>query len=237
VLARVRTAHADAWAAEAALRPGGAARTLRDIRVMASGLRHPQWNAADVTGPDPDLDGARAFYAERGLALDVRVPVGMAWDRGRHVAHLRLMGLEPPAFRPAAPLPGLALHDAEPPDLDAVVALDAAAFGGGDPRPWLAPHLGAPGFTVALATLGGEPAATAYSVLTDGPALLLAGVAVAEPLRRRGIGAAISSWLLARGFAAGARLAHLQADTEAAARVYARLGFVDAGALDVFAGV
>ena len=123
-----------------------------------------------------------------------------------------------------------------------MVDLDAAAFGHprDEARPWLAPRLGADGFTVALASLGGEPAATAYSVRTDGPAgpaVLLAGVAVAEPLRRRGIGAAISSWLLARGFAAGARLAHLQADTDAAARVYARLGFADAGALEVFTEV
>jgi hypothetical protein len=44
----------------------------------------------------------------------------------------------------------------------------------------------------------------------------------------------MSSWLLARGFAAGARLGHLQADTEAAARVYARLGFADAGSLQVY---
>ena len=33
------------------------------------------------------------------------------------------------------------------------------------------------------------------------------------------------------------RLAHLQADTDAAARVYARLGFADAGALEVFTDV
>jgi predicted GNAT family acetyltransferase len=65
----------------------------------------------------------------------------------------------------------------------------------------------------------------------------VSGVAVARPLRRRGIAAAISSWLLTDGFAGGARLAHLQADTGAAARVYARLGFVDAGVLRVFEDV
>jgi GNAT superfamily N-acetyltransferase len=242
--ARVRTAHGDAWAAEGVLREptGGAARSLTGIRLMASGLPQPQWNGADVTAADPDLDEARAFYAERGLTLGVRVPEGMPWEAGHHRVRLRLMGLEPAAFRPAARVPGLVLRDAGPEDLDAVLDLDAAAFGHDreEARPWIAPHIGAPGFTVALASLADEPAATAYSVRTDGaagPCLLLAGVAVAEPLRRRGIGAAVSSWLLARGFAEGVRLAHLQADTAAAARVYARLGFVDAGALDVFTDV
>ena len=242
--ARVRTAHGDAWAAEGILREpaGGAARSLPGIRVMSSGLPQPQWNGADVTAADPDLEGARAFYAERGLTLGVRVPEGMPWDAGQHRVRLRLMGSSRRAFRPAPEVPGLALRVAGAADLDAVVELDAAAFGSGreETRPWIAPHLGAPGFTVALASLDGEPAGTGYSLRTDGaagPSLLLAGVAVAEPFRRRGIGAAVSSWLLARGFAEGARLAHLQADTDAAARVYARLGFVDAGALDVFTDV
>ena len=242
--ARVRTAHGDAWAAEGVLREpaGGAARSLAGIRVMTSGLPQPQWNGADVTAAAPDLDGARAFYAERGLTLGVRVPAGMPWDAGHHRLRLRLMGLEPAAFRPAPAVPGLHVRVAGAGDLEAVLDLDAAAFGRDrdEDRPWIAPHIAAPGFTVALAALDGEPAATAYSARTDGapgPCLLLAGVAVAEPVRSRGIGAAVSSWLLARGFAAGARLAHLQADTEAAARVYARLGFVDAGALDVFTDV
>jgi len=242
--ARVRTAHGDAWAAEGVLREplGGAARSLTGIRVMASGLPQPRWNGADVTAAYPDLDGARAFYAERGLTLGVRVPEGMRWESGRHLVRLPLMGLEPAAFRPAPEVPGLGVRVAAAGDLDTVLDLDAAAFGHDreESRGWIAPHLGAPGFTVALASLDGEPVATAYSVRTDGPAgpcLLLAGVAVAEPMRRRGIAAAVSSWLLERGFAAGARLAHLQADTEAAARVYARLGFADAGALDVFADV
>ncbi len=172
--ARVRTAHGDAWAAEGVLREplGGGTAALTGIRVMASGLPQPQWNGADVTAAHPDLDGARAFYAARGLPLGVRVPEGMAWHAGRHVLRLRLMGLEPRDFAPATDVAGLAVR-----------------------------------------------------------------AAVAAPFRRRGVAAAVSTWLLARGFESGARLAHLHADTEAAARVYARLGFSEAGALEVFAEV
>jgi predicted GNAT family acetyltransferase len=47
----------------------------------------------------------------------------------------------------------------------------------------------------------------------------------------------MSSWLLERGFAQGARLAHLHSDTATAAAVYARFGFADAGELDVYTGL
>jgi GNAT superfamily N-acetyltransferase len=239
--ARVRTAHADAWAVEGLLREaeGGGTVAMRNIRVMASGLPHPQWNGADVTGPDADLEGARAFYAERHLPWGVRVPVGIPWDAGRHLFRMRLMGLAAADFRPAPDVPELTLREAGPADVEPVLAIDAAAFGA-DPRlqrPWLEPHLDAPGITVALAELAGEPVGTAYSLRSDGaagPAVFLAGVAVAEPARRRGIAGAMSSWLLAGAFAGGARLAHLHPDTDAAARVYSRLGFSDAGALDIY---
>jgi len=70
-----------------------------------------------------------------------------------------------------------------------------------------------------------------------GPAVFLAGVAVLERARRRGIAAAMSAWLLEQAFAAGARLAHLHPDTDAAGRVYSRLGFTPAGALDIYVDV
>ena len=70
-----------------------------------------------------------------------------------------------------------------------------------------------------------------------GPALYVAGVAVAAGARRRGVGAAISSWLVAGGLEAGARLVHLHADSDPAARVYARLGFAEAPGLDVYVGL
>jgi GNAT superfamily N-acetyltransferase len=240
-LTRVQVAHADAWEAEGRLREsrGGGALAVRGLRLMASGLRHAQWNSGDVTAPDADLDAARAFYAQRGADWGVRVPAGMKWRHGRRLLRLRLMALEPPAFRPAPESPAVEVRAAAPADLDAVLAIDTAAFGvvAENERPWLEPHLAAPGITTALATLDGEPAGTGYAIRTDGragPALYIAGVAVREEARRRGVGAALSSWLLADGLRRGARLAHLHADTDAAARVYARLGFADTTGLDVY---
>jgi GNAT superfamily N-acetyltransferase len=241
---RVHAAHADAWEAEGRLRErdGGGALAVRGLRLMASGLAQAQWNSGDVTAPDADLDAARAFYAERGAEWGVRVPVGMAWPHGRRVLTLRLMALEPAAFRPAPESSGVAVRAATATDLDAVLAVDAVAFDEdpADERPWLAPHLGAAVVTTALATLDGEPAGTGYTIRTDGragPALYLAGVAVLAAARRRGVATALSSWLLARGLAGGARLVHLHADTDGAARVYAQLGFADTTGLDVYVDV
>ena len=55
--------------------------------------------------------------------------------------------------------------------------------------------------------------------------------------RRRGIAAALSSWLLERGFAAGAELAHLNPDSDEAARLYGRLGFIELPGLDVYVDI
>jgi ribosomal protein S18 acetylase RimI-like enzyme len=134
------------------------------------------------------------------------------------------------------------LHPAPPADvrvaddLDAVVAIDAAAFGG-SARAWLGPQFGAPGYETALAYLDGRAVGTGYSILSDGwagPALYIAGVAVLPEARGRGIGAALTSWLIARGFERGATLAHLHPDDAAAARLYARLGFVEVPGFNVF---
>ena len=65
-----------------------------------------------------------------------------------------------------------------------------------------------------------------------GPAVGLYGVGVVPEARRRGIGAALSAW---QAFADGAAFAHLNADTEDAARVYRRLGFVETPGFDIYA--
>jgi GNAT superfamily N-acetyltransferase len=223
----VRAAEGDAWQVHGALRAG--VRSLRGIRLMASGLEHPQYNNGDVTAADADVDGARAWYAALGVPWGMRVPVELPWTDGRFLFTKRLMGLE--RLRPAPPA-DVRVAD----DLETVVAIDAAAFAV-SAREWLAPQFGAPGYETALAHLDGRPVATGYSILSDsraGPALYVAGVAVLPEARGRGIGAALTSWLVARGFERGATLAHLHPDDDAAVRLYSRLGFVEVPGFNVF---
>jgi len=238
---RVRTAHGDAWEAEGRLRAarGGGACELRGIRLSASGIAHPQWNNGDVTAADADIEGARAFFAARAVPWGVRVPAGIPWAHGRLLFSKRLMGLLAAEHRPAPAVSGLRLRAAAPADLSTVVRIDAEAFGE-DPeleRRWLEPHLSAPGCTVALAELDGVPVGTGYSLRSDGragPCLYIAGVSVASAARRRGVAARITSWLLDRGFAAGVELAHLHPDSDAAARLYWQLGFVETPGFNVY---
>ncbi|WP_369054063.1 GNAT family N-acetyltransferase [Kineococcus terrestris] len=239
----VRAAHADAWAQLARVRPGGAVAELPGARLASSGLRHPQFNGADLFGPAlVDPGAVAAWFAAEGVPWAWRTPPGLVDPPGRLVVAQRLMAVPAAGLRSAVPPAGVHLALAGPEDLADVAAVDVAAFGGdaGRARAWLGPHLAAgavrAGVEVGLARAGGRAVGTAYAVRSDGaagPAVLLAGVGVVPDARGRGVGAALSSWLLARAAAAGARLAHLQPDDERAARVYARLGFTEVEGLEV----
>jgi ribosomal protein S18 acetylase RimI-like enzyme len=234
--ARVQTAHGDAWEVHGRLRAG--TRELRGLRLMASGLPDAQYNNGDVTAADADIAGAAAFYGE--LPWGLCVPPDLPWRHGRKLFRLRLMGLAAEAFTPAPSVPELTIRAATPADLDTVVRVDAAAFGGEPQRAWAEPLVGAPLVETVLAEFGGEPVGTAYTIRSDGragPCAYLAGVGVVQKARRRGIAAAVSSWLLERAFAAGAELAHLHPDNEPAARVYTRLGFCETAGFDVYVDV
>jgi len=236
-----RAAQADSLRVQGELRvpAGGGTAAPRDLQLMAAGFEAPGVNSGDVTGPDPDLGAARAFYAARGVTWGLRVPCELPWPHGRRLFRRRVMAVPRAAFVPAPAVQGLSLRPAGPPDLAAVLHIDSTVFDL-DPEAntrWLEPLLAAAAADVALASLDGEPVGTAYTLLSDGAggsALYLAGVAVLAAARRRGVGAALSSWLLERGFAAGAELAHLNPDTDDAARLYERLGFVDTPGLDVY---
>jgi ribosomal protein S18 acetylase RimI-like enzyme len=243
----VWTAHGDAWQAQGRLRErlGGGAAMLPGIRLMASGLPHARWNNGDVSDPARvPLDDVRAWYAARaagaGVPWGVRVPAGMPFRHGRWLFRKRCMGLRPGGHRPFETPSGVEIRIATPADATAVAAIDAEAFG--DPlemiRPWIEPHLSAPGFAVSLATLDGQAVGIATAIHTDGlagPSVGIFGVGVLEGARRRGIASAMTAWLLERAFAEGAALAHLNPDSDAAELLYARLGFVATAGLDVYA--
>jgi len=243
---RVWTAHGDAWQTEGRLREpvGGGAVELPGIRLMASGLPHARWNSGDVTDPAlVDVEHVRAWYAARargsGVPWGICVPSNQAFKFGQLRFRKRCMGLTRNEFRPVDAAPGIGIGTAVPADVDSIVHIDAAAFG--DPaaqiRPWIEPHLGAAGFIVALANLDGVPVGIATAIVTEdraGPCVGIFGVGVLGHARRRGVASAMTSWLLERAFAEGAALAHLNPDSDAAAQLYARLGFVETAGLDVY---
>jgi ribosomal protein S18 acetylase RimI-like enzyme len=152
---------------------------------------------------------------------------------------MRCMALLRDRLRAPSRLREVTIRAASAADVESVARIDAAAFD--EPtdkvRPWVGPHLDASGFVVAFAELDGVPVGVATSIATDaraGPCVGIFGVGVLPSARRRGIATAMTFWLLQRAFAAGADFAHLNPDTDAAANLYARLGFQETAGLDVY---
>ncbi len=243
---RVHAANGDTWQAQGRLREGlgGGAAELSGIRLMASGLAHPQWNSGDVVDPAVvDIESVRAWYAARDVPWGVRVPVGLRWPYGRKVVAKRNMGVLAADLRLTAPPPQVEVRTLRADDLDPFVSIDAEAFDDDNPhalRAWTAPMVGADGFLPVLAHLAGEPVGVACGVLTDdaggagGTSIGVFGVGVRPAARRQGIGAALTTYLLRWGLASGADLGWLNPDTEEAARLYASLGFEETGGFDVY---
>ena len=235
-----RTAHGDAWQVHGLIRSdrGGAVGELPGVRLMASGLPHPAYNNGDVHDVDAvDRDALERWYADHGAPWGVRVPADATWDLGRFLFRKRLMALQAGDFLVADVPSGVHLRPATGEDLADVTNVDAEAFGGEPATDWMAPLVDAESVDVALATLDGRPVGTGYLVRTDGWAGrsgLLGGVAVVPDARRRGIAAALSSWLLGRAFEGGAAFVVLNPDTDEAARVYSRLGFAELDGFDVY---
>jgi len=238
----VADAHADSWQAlgELFAGRGGGTATHHGLRLMASGLPDAAWNSGDVSAADADIEAARTFYESRGVPWGLRVPPWVRFRPGRRLTHQRLMGLRRPDFRAREAPAGLSLALASAADLEDVVRIDSEAFAS-DPahgRPWLAALLGAPAdvVAVALARSEGRAVGTGYAVSASsaaGSSVLIGGIAVIETQRERGIGGALSSWLVRHGFER-ARLAQLASDDDRAARLYARLGFVETAGHDIY---
>ena len=219
----------------------GARASAHGVRMMASGLAQPWFNTADVSSPDADAAAIAEFYASRGLRYGVRVPAGMAWAHGVRVVRLRLMFVLRGMLAAVEPPPFVQIEAAGPADLDEVVAVDCAAFGSSPATvgPWIEGLVRAPetAVTYACARRGEAIVGVGYAIHANGASgrsAGIGGIGVAPGARRAGIGAALTTWLVRRSFAAGADLAQLAADDEHAVRLYSRLGFAETGSLDVY---
>jgi GNAT superfamily N-acetyltransferase len=81
---------------------------------------------------------------------------------------------------------------------------------------------------MAVATIDGAPV-TAGGHQPVGESTEIVGVATLPAFRRRGLGAAVTSFLVRDALDRGVRLVLLSAGSEEIARVYRRLGFADVG--------
>jgi ribosomal protein S18 acetylase RimI-like enzyme len=239
---RAQRGHGDAWQRLGRLHAagGGGATRLPGIRLMASGLPHPQWNNADVDDPNVvDIAAVVSWYAEHPVPWGVSVPADAQWPHGRLLFRQRLMALPTAMLAPVEPPAGIDVRAATAADLDAVLVVDAEAFGATVEmqRPWLTPLVSADDAVVAVAYDGDRAVGCGFALVADGDAgrtAFVGGIGVVEAARRRGIGAAVTSWLVEHAAAHGADLAHLNPDTDEAASVYRRLGFVEVPGFDIY---
>jgi GNAT superfamily N-acetyltransferase len=246
---RVRTAHGDTWQTEGRLRArhGGGAVEWPGVRLMASGLPYAQWNNGDLVDLARfDPEEVRAWYAARaggaGVPWGMCVPGGTVFPHGRFVFAKRCMAVAAEGFVEARCPADVVISPATSNDIAAIARIDAEAFEEDFDASlaWIAPHVGAHGFTVALARLDGVPVGVATAVHTNdraGRCAGIFGVGVVANARARGIGAALTTWLVQGAFDRGATLVHLNPNTEGAARIYARLGFVETPGFDIYTGL
>ncbi len=141
-----------------------------------------------------------------------------------------LMACPPGALSAPRPVPGLELFEPRTDeDLFALVVVQHYAYGEpGEPDRQAIGRLRRTyenGGVVLLAVLDGVPAGGgSCSSPVDG-LTELAGVAVAEPLRRRGVGAAVAARLTELAFERGFRVPWLEPSGEESERVYAGIGY------------
>ena len=144
--------------------------------------------------------------------------------------HAPIMACKPQSLWVPEPVPGLEFREPRTDDeLDDLFAIQHRAFDEpGDPEPGAgaaARRVYENGGIVVLAMFRGEPAGGgSCSAPVDG-ITELAGVAVADRFRRRGIGAALSAHLTSRAHRRGYRLVWLEPADDAVERIYAAIGY------------
>jgi ribosomal protein S18 acetylase RimI-like enzyme len=190
---------------------------------------------ADVEPDDAAIAALRAAFRARGRLPRLewieeaapRVASRLAAAGMRQELRTPLMACAPGALVEAvADVPGLAIATVGAATLRAAADLQRVAFGepqlSADAAP-ADPHARGGGGVVA--TSDGTVVATAnHTLVVDGIAEV-AGVATAEPWRRRGLAGAVTAAASRAAYAAGATLCVLSPGDEGAQRVYARAGY------------
>jgi hypothetical protein len=237
----VRTAHGDAWQAEGRLREahGGGVCAVRGARAMASGIRTPKWNNADVTHEQVDLEALGAWYAARDVPWGLRVPLELSQDVGEPLFVKRCMGLmvssgAESGLRLFDRAGGVEVRRIRADERDRFVALEVAAFGD-DPataRAWLAPRFGVAGFDHWVAEIAGATVGIAASVRSDelaGPAVMVTGIAALPGADAQLVKAQLSAQISAQAGRAGpgATLVHVYPDDDEEAAAFAAVGFIE----------
>jgi hypothetical protein len=237
----VRTAHGDAWQVEGRLREphGGGTCAVRGARAMASGIRTPKWNNADVTHEQVDIGALSVWYESRGMPWGLRVPLEISLAAGEPLFVKRCMGLVASSgadsgLRLFDPPGGVEVRRIRADERDRFVALEVAAFGD-DPataRAWLAPQFGVAGFDHWVAELAGRTVGIATSARSDelaGPAVMVTGVAAFPGADAQLVKAQLSAQVSAEAVHAGpgATLAHVYPDDDEEAAAFAAVGFIE----------
>jgi len=236
------TADADDTQARVRANHGAAATWVDGAHYFFSGIVDGPYNRAhvvDVSTFNP-VDAAD-WFGQHNTGLAVRAlknsPV-----TGRRVRTNVLMAVGPDDLRHGTGyVPARRAIDA---DITGVINVDAAAFGPSEnPKAleqWIRGHVGSDDIVTTVVEAMGTPVATGYVVLADGTAgrtAQIGGIAVVPMLKRRGLGAGLTTWLADYAFEHGADLVHLYTDTDEARRLYTRLGFEEAGVFEVIVDV
>jgi GNAT superfamily N-acetyltransferase len=177
------------------------------VGAFATAGRVPRLEYLPDTAP-----AAEAALLAGGFEVELRTPVMTCTPASLVV---------PPLPEGATLQPLDALSD--PQDVRALVHTQQVAFGD-EPDPDEPGLLKLP--IAVLARVDGEPAGGGMGLVIAEGTTELAGIAVAERFRRRGLAGAITAELARQAFEKGALSAFLTPGDEGAQRVYARAGFV-----------
>lgn len=202
--------------------------------------------SGDMSAP---LAALRAEYAARKRRARFEFIEGFAPDLAPALAaggfaeesRLHLMVCTPDTFRPALPVPDLAITqlapDSSPEDIRDVITTQRRGFEGaeseaaGDQEVDAFGRRLSLGGGVFLARIDGVPvAAGSFSAPADG-LTEVGGITTLEPYRRRGIGSALTAEAVRVAFESGVEAVVLSAAGERAGRIYERIGFRPTGTM------